>query len=113
MLSEVQSINRIKKYFIPPKGDSPRLKSVTIVGFMDSGKTTMAKSIYTHILNDILEVYDNPIGIYANSLSYLLENINKIIKKHDYFYIVIDDASLYHPARRAMSNVDVKNPKRN
>ena len=102
---KVSRINRLRNYLIPPKPvDSPRLRTITIVGYMESGKTTMAKSIYHKIKKYIYERYDNPVGIYTNNLLYLVENLDEL-EGYDYYYIIVDDAALFQHARRAMSNV--------
>jgi len=83
--------------------DHIRLRTHTIVGYMESGKTTMAKSILPILRPRIEEMgYENILPIYSlsflDTINYLKENLDEI-RGVDYIYMIIDDAALFQLSR--------------
>jgi len=101
---EIKKSQIFTRTLTPIKSDDRiRLRTHTIVGYMESGKTTMAKSILPIIRPRIEEMkYENILPIYSLSfldiIHYLKENIDEV-KGTDYIYMIIDDAALFQLSR--------------
>ena len=105
-------VRYLTRYLTPPKKENRiQLRTHTIVGYMESGKTTMAKSLLARIIETIYKRgYENVLGLYslnfADVIKYLDER-NDMVMGSDYIYIIIDDAALFQMSREfgAVQNI--------
>ena len=111
-MSKKNYVSFMTDYLTPPKKEGKvRLRTHTIVGYMESGKTTMAKSIIANI-DDIIykKGYENILGVYSLSFVDVIEFLdekNDMVMNSDYIYIIIDDAALFQMSREfgAVQNI--------
>ena len=104
--SEIKKLdytNDLFKYFIPPKDKDPstfpnvRLKSSCIVGYMDTGKTTMELKMMKLIQERVEDRFGiNVLNVVANCIvdfvEYFRDNKDKIrLRDYHYINVFIDD----------------------
>ena len=91
--------------FIMPSWDSPEIdieqpRTIGLLGFMGTGKTTLAITI----ANDLRRKYNDLVVAYGYWLHQIVERLDGIDTKH--VLIVIEDATSRYPLREARKKLD-------